>query len=70
MKCPVCQSYEGSELHLHSEGFNEGIHECKTCNTVWSVNHNLAEVINDPQAQSFLSALSETVEADDYCWVA
>lgn len=70
MKCPVCQNYEESGLHLHSDGFNEGIYECKICNAIWSVNHNLAEVIKDPQHHSFLSVLSESVEADDYCWVA
>jgi len=70
MKCPVCHNHDQQQTKLHSEGFNEGLFECKTCGAVWAVNHGLAEMVMDPQAQSFLSALSETVEGDDYCWVA
>lgn len=70
MQCPVCQSHEEKHLELRSYGFKEGIYECGFCGAVWSVNHELAEVVKDPQEKSFLSALSSTVEADDYCWVA
>ena len=70
MKCPVCNNHEHQQINLHSEGFREGIIECKTCGAIWAINHGLAEVVKDPQAKSFLSAISETVEGDDYCWVA
>ena len=70
MKCPVCGNHDQQKIHLQSEGFNEGIEECKNCGAVWAINHGLAEVVRDPQARSFLSASSEAVEADDYCWVA
>lgn len=70
MKCPVCKNHEENELHLDSDGFHEGIFECEVCGASWSVNHNLAEVIKDPQEASFLSATSEPVEADDYSWAS
>ncbi len=68
MKCPVCNNHEHSEIDLHTEGFAEGIIECGTCGAVWAVNHGLAEVVRDPQENTFLQAISETVEGDDYCW--
>lgn len=70
MRCPVCKNHEEKELHLDSEGFHEGIFECSVCGATWAVNHELAEVISDPQEKSFLSVISECVEGDDYCWVA
>ena len=70
MKCPVCNNHEQQQINLHSEGFNEGLLECKTCGTSWSINHGLAEVVNDPFKCSFLSATTEPVEGDDYCWAA
>ena len=69
MKCPVCSCYGHNEVNLHSDGFAEGIIECSGCGAIWSVNHGLAEIINDPAEKSFLSVLSETVDGDDYCWV-
>lgn len=68
MKCPVCNNHENLQINLHSDQFNEGILECPVCATSWSINHGLAEIIKDPNEKSFLSALSETVEGDDYCW--
>lgn len=68
MKCPVCNNHEHQQINLHSEQFNEGILECSVCGTSWSINHGLSEVIKDPNEKSFLSALSEAVEGDDYCW--
>lgn len=68
MKCPICNNHDHQQTNLHSEGFNEGILECKTCSAVWSINHGLAEVVNDPYEFSFLSAISASVEGDDYCW--
>jgi uncharacterized Zn finger protein len=70
MKCPVCSNHDHRHIHLHAAGFHEGIIECQTCGAVWAISHGLAEVVRDPQAQSFLSAISEAVEGDDYCWVA
>lgn len=70
MRCPVCKSFKNSEIDLHSPGFAEGIIECGVCGTVWSVNHGVVEVVKDPQKNSFLEALSECVEGDDYSWVA
>lgn len=70
MKCPVCNNHEHLQINLHSEGFYEGILECTNCGASWAINHGLAEMVKDPQSQSFLSAVSETVEGDDYCWVA
>ena len=70
MKCPVCNNYEHQQIELHSEGFNEGLVECSVCGTSWSINHGLTEVVSDPLEKSFLSAMSESVEGDDYCWAA
>ena len=70
MKCPVCNNYEHQQINLHSEGFHEGLIECNVCGTSWSINHGLAEVVKDPNAQSFLSATTEPVEGDDYCWAS
>jgi hypothetical protein len=50
------------------DGFYEGITECDVCGTVWSSNHGLQEVVKDGQALSFLEGMSESVEADDYCY--
>lgn len=67
MKCPVCKTHEQHlEIDLHAEGFAEDILTCKICGTVWSVNHGAVKVVQDPQAHSFLEALSECVEGDDY----
>ncbi len=66
MKCPVCNTYEHIDINLHSDGFDEAISKCPSCGTTWSVNHGLAEVVNDAQANSFLSAITECVEGDDY----
>jgi uncharacterized Zn finger protein len=71
MKCPVCKTHEQyAEIALRSEGFGEGIMTCSICGTIWAVNHGATEVVRDPQEKSFLSALSECVEGDDYCLAA
>ncbi len=71
MKCPVCRTHEYySEIDLHAEGFAEDIVTCHVCGTVWSVNHGMTEIVRDPQEKSFLSALTECVEGDDYCLAA
>lgn len=70
MKCPVCKSYKQTEIDLHAEGFYEDIFECSICGTSWAVNHGLTEVVSDSQEKSFLEALSESVEGDDYALAA
>ena len=70
MKCPVCNNREHQQITLHAEGFHEGLIECRVCGTSWSIYHGLAEVVKDPNAQSFLSATTESVEGDDYCWAS
>ncbi len=66
MQCPGCKQHEHVGIHLHSDGFAEGIMKCPSCGTMWSVSHGLTEVIKDPQENSFLAAQSECVEGDDY----
>jgi hypothetical protein len=71
MKCPVCKTHEQyTEIDLHAEGFAEGIMTCGICGTIWSVNHGVSEVVKDPQERSFLEAISECVEGDDYSFAA
>lgn len=66
MKCPVCKNADSLFTGLHSEGFSEDIRECRICGTIWSVSHGMTEVVKDSQEHSFLEALSESVEGDDY----
>ncbi len=68
MKCPICNNHDHIKIDLHAEGFIEGLVECSSCGVVWSINHGLAEIVTDPQENTFLQAMSETVEGDDYCW--
>ena len=70
MKCPICKSLKHSGIDLHVEGFYEEIFECAVCASSWSVSHGLTEVIKDTQQASFLEALTECVEGDDYCYAA
>ncbi len=70
MKCPVCKTYEQQELDLHAEGFAEDIVECSVCGTIWAINHGLVEIVRDAQKNSFLEALTECVEGDDYSYAA
>lgn len=66
MKCPVCKSSNNSDLDLHTDGFYEDIFECRVCGAAWSVNHGITEIVSDPQKGSFLQAVTEPVEGDDY----
>ncbi len=70
MKCPVCKNHEYNDIELHSEGFTEEINECRICGSIWSVAHGMTEVVKDTQENSFLEALTECVEGDDYNQVA
>lgn len=72
MRCPVCKNSEQHiEIDIHSNGFDEEIIQCDICGSIWSVNHGTVELVEDTQARSFLEALTECVEGDDYyCLVA
>lgn len=70
MKCPICRNTQNQETDLHVDGFYEDLFECSVCGSSWSVNHGLTEVIRDTQQSSFLEALTECVEGDDYCYAA
>lgn len=71
MKCPVCRAHgPHNQLGLRVQGFAEDIVTCVVCGAVWSVNHGMTELIVDPQQGSFLSAIGDTVEADDYNYAA
>ncbi len=70
MKCPICKSFKNSEIDLHVDGFYEDLFECAVCGSSWSVNHGLTEVVKDTQQASFLEALTECVEGDDYSFAA
>lgn len=70
MKCPVCKNRKFNEQDLHSEGFSVDIVECDICGTMWSINHGLAAIFKDSQESSFLEAIPESVEGDDYSYVA
>jgi glycyl-tRNA synthetase (class II) len=69
MKCPVCKNREHIGIDLHVRGFTENIVECKICGSIWSINHGVTEIVKDTQKNSFLEALSECVDGDDYNWV-
>ncbi|HIJ80822.1 MAG TPA: hypothetical protein HPP76_03830 [Desulfuromonadales bacterium] len=70
MQCPVCKSYEHSDIHFRAGQFNEDLIKCPTCDSSWSVNHGLTEIVKDTQERSFLSATSECVEGYDYALAA
>jgi len=70
MKCPVCRSYSSQEVDLHSEQFTEELVNCNVCGSEWAISHGLVEVVRDAQKNSFLEALTECVEGDDYSWAA
>ena len=70
MKCPICKNTHNKETDLHAEGFYEDLFECDVCGSSWSVNHGLTEVVRDTQQSSFLEAITECVEGDDYCYAA
>ena len=67
--CPTCKAMLCIETDLDAFQFHEEIQECTNCGTVCSFAHNLVEVVEDSQANSFLSATSEHVEADDYVYM-
>jgi hypothetical protein len=66
MRCPVCRNHQQVDTELHSDGFREGITECRVCGAIWSINHGKTEIVKDPQARSFLEVQTECVEGDDY----
>ena len=70
MKCPICGHYEQTAMEIKSDQFKEGLTECTTCGSSWSIQHGHADLIIDTQLTSFLQGQSECVEADDYTWAA
>jgi transcription elongation factor Elf1 len=58
MNCPVCGSNEHVDIDLQSESFYEGIRECTVCDSVYAVNHNVANIVMDTQEESFLGNAS------------
>lgn len=70
MRCPICGHYEQTIMEIKSDQFKEGLAECATCGSSWSIQHGHADLIIDTQLTSFLEGQSECVEADDYTWAA
>lgn len=66
MYCPTCKTLEHSDVHFKAGAFEEEHNKCSSCGTVWSINHGTVEIVTDTQEKSFLSALTENVECDDY----
>ena len=67
MQCPICKTVEQYDaLDLHAAGFSEDILTCINCETIWSVNHGVTNIVNAPQRKSFFSSLSECVGADEF----
>ena len=67
--CPTCKAVLCIKTDLDAFQFHEEIQECANCGTVCSSAHDLVEVIEDSQDNSFLSTTSEQVESDDYVYV-
>lgn len=66
MKCPVCKSYAAhTEIQVHANGFDEELFKCELCDSTWSVNHGLVDVVTDTQKQSFLEANTEQADGVD-----
>jgi len=67
--CPTCKAVHCIETDLNAFQFHEEIQECENCGTACSSAHDLVEVIEDSQSDSFLSTTSEQVESDDYVYI-
>lgn len=67
--CPTCKAVLCIETDLDAFQFHEEIQECVNCGTVCSSAHDQVEVVEDSQANSFLSTTSEHVESDDYIFM-
>lgn len=67
--CPTCKAALCIETDLDAFQFHEEIQECANCGTTCSSAHDQIEVINDSQAESFLSSTSGLVESDDYVFM-
>ncbi len=68
-RCPTCKMTLSVETDLEAFQFHEEIFECTSCGTVCSSAHDQLEVVRDSQSDSFLSATSDIVEADDYVFI-
>ena len=67
--CPICKAVLCIGTDLIAFQFHEEIQECANCGTVCSSAHDLVEVVDDSQNNSFLSTTSEHVESDDYVYI-
>jgi transcription elongation factor Elf1 len=70
MQCPVCKNHDHVAMDLRSGSFTEDLVECKVCDTMWSVSHGVMAIIKDSMADSFLEALSASVEGDNFSFAA
>jgi len=70
MQCPVCKNHEHEGMDLRSGNFTEGLHECSVCGTMWSNYHGLQAIVKDAMPNSFMEALSASVEGDNFCFAA
>lgn len=70
MQCPVCKNHDHVAIDLRAGSFTEDLVECSICGTMWSVNHGVMAIVKDPMADSFMEALSASVEGDNYCFAA
>ena len=67
--CPTCKSILCIETDLNAFQFHEEMQECVNCGTICSSAHGQIEIVQDSQANSFLSCTSDLVEADDYVFI-
>lgn len=66
MKCPVCKKHAShTEIQVHDNGFDEDLFKCDICESTWSVNHGLVDIVADTQKHSFLEANTEAVDGMD-----
>ncbi|HJV35697.1 hypothetical protein [Geomonas sp.] len=70
MQCPVCKNHDHVAIDLRAGNFTEDLVECTICGTMWSVNHGVMAIVKDPMADSFMEALSASVEGDNFCFAA
>ena len=57
MKCPVCQHIDHNEIDLHCDGYAQDIIECSVCGTIWSDDHGIAAIINQPSEAAAAGSL-------------
>lgn len=35
MKCPICNTSNGIEIDMHSDGYAKDLLECSSCDAIW-----------------------------------